>query len=113
MAWDPNKKGNYANLTKTASEHGGVDNFINDIHNEGYHEGWERGLFEGAGVATVAITIVIGACKGIKYLVQRYKTKKQTAAEHSKSAQNALRQMCNDEDSDPYDNHDISENDDK
>lgn len=36
MAWDANEKGNYAYLTKTASEHGGVDNFIDDIHNEGY-----------------------------------------------------------------------------
>ena len=32
MVWDANEKGNYAYLTKTASEHGGVDNFIDDIH---------------------------------------------------------------------------------
>ena len=38
MAWDANEKGNYAYLTKTASEHGGVDNFIDDIHNGGYQE---------------------------------------------------------------------------
>lgn len=28
MAWDANEKGNYAYLTKTASEHGGVDNSL-------------------------------------------------------------------------------------
>lgn len=55
MAWDANEKGNYAYLTKTASEHGGVDNFIDDIHDEGYQEGHEHGMIEGAGVATVVI----------------------------------------------------------
>lgn len=44
MAWNVNEKGNPAWLTKQASEHGGVDNFIDDIHNEGYQQGHERGM---------------------------------------------------------------------
>ena len=113
MAWDANEKGNYANLTKTASEHGGVDNFITDIHNEGYQEGHERGLLEGAGGATVVIAAVIGAYKGVKYLVQKHKAKKQEVKERSESAQNALRQICDDDDNYPYDDDDVSENNDE
>lgn len=55
MAWDANVKGNPAWLTKTASEHGGVDNFINNIHNEGYQEGHEQGMIDGAGITVAAI----------------------------------------------------------
>lgn len=112
MAWDANEKGNYANLTKTASEHGGVDNFIADIHDEGYQEGHERGLLEGAGGATVVIAAVVGAYKGIKYLVQKHKAKKQMVMERSESAQNALRQMCDDDNSYLYDDDVVSENND-
>ena len=102
MAWDANEKGNYAYLTKTASEHGGVDNFIDDIHNEGYQEGHEHGMFEGAGAATVLIVAAIGAYKGIKYLVQKHKAKKQAVVERSEAAQEAIRQICNNSDSEPY-----------
>lgn len=31
MAWDPNEKGSWAWFTKEASEHGGVEPYINDI----------------------------------------------------------------------------------
>ena len=93
MVWDANEKGNYAYLTKTASEHGGVDNFIDDIHNEGYQEGHEHGMIEGAGVATIVITVAIGAYEGIKYLVQKHKAKKQAVVERSEAAQEALRQI--------------------
>ncbi|MBR5682414.1 MAG: hypothetical protein IKW96_03905 [Ruminococcus sp.] len=112
MAWDANEKGNPAWLTKQASEHGGVDNFIDDIHNEGYQEGHERGMIVGAGVATVVITVVIGAYEGIKYLVQKHKVKKQVVIERSDSAQNAIRQMCEDTDDKQYDDNDVSDLDD-
>lgn len=102
MAWDANEKGNYANLTKTASEHCGVDNFIDDIHNEGYQEGQEHGMIEGAGAATVVIAAAIGTYEGVKYLVQKHKAKKQAVVERSEAAQEDLRQICNDSDSDPY-----------
>ena len=113
MVWDANEKGNYAYLTKTASEHGGVDNFIDDIHNEGYQEGHEHGMIEGAGVATIVITVAIGAYEGIKYLVQRHKAKKQAVVKRSEAAQEALRQICKDSDSEPYDESEKSEIDDE
>ncbi|WP_295094489.1 hypothetical protein [Ruminococcus sp.] len=113
MAWDANEKGNYANLTKTASEHGGVDQFIDDIHNEGYQEGHERGMIDGAGIATVVITAVIGAYEGIKYLVQKHKAKKQAVKERSDSAQSVIRQMCEDADDKQYDDNDVSDLDDE
>lgn len=31
MAWNPNEKGSWAWLTKEASEHGGVEPYVNDI----------------------------------------------------------------------------------
>lgn len=93
MAWDPNVKGNPAWLTKQASEHGGVDNFIDDIHNEGYQEGHGRGMIDGAGVTTVAITFAFGAYEGIKYLVKKHKAKKQSVRERAKSSEAALREM--------------------
>lgn len=46
MAWDANEKGNYANLTKQAKEHG---------------------VIIGAGVVTVAITAAIGAYASPKF----------------------------------------------
>ena len=105
MAWNPNEEGNYAWLTKTASEHGGVDGFIDDIHEEGYQEGKENGIFIGASLATAAIGVLFGAYKGIKALVQKHKNKKQTINEKSESSKNALRQMydtANDEDDYDY-----------
>ena len=68
--WDANEKGNYANLTKTASEHGGVDNFIADIHDEGYQKGHERGLLEEAGGATV---VKVNQIKPDKFKEWNYK----------------------------------------
>ena len=109
MAWDANEKGNYAYLTKTASEHGGVDNFIDDIYDEGYQEGHEHGMIEGAGVATVVIAAAIGVCEGIKYLVQKHKAKTQTVKERSEAAQEAIRQICNDYDSEQYDESEKTE----
>lgn len=109
MAWDANEKGNYAYLTKAASEHGGVDNFIDDIHNEGYQEGHEHGMIEGAGAAAGVIVAVIGVCGGIKHLVQKHKSKKQAVVERSEAAQEALRQICSDSDGEPYDESEKTE----
>ncbi len=111
MAWDANEKGNYAYLTKTANEHGGVDNFIDDIHNEGYQEGREHGMIEGAGATTVVIAAAIGAYEVIRYLVQKHKAKKQAIVERSEAAQEAIRQICNDSHSDSYDESEESETD--
>ena len=109
MAWDANEKGNYAYLTKTASEHGGVDNFIDDIHNEGYQEGHEHGMIEGAGAATVVIAAAIGAYEGIKHLVQKRKAKKQAVVERAEAAQEALRQICSDSNGELYDENEKTE----
>ena len=96
MAWDPNEKGNPAWLTKQASKHGGVDNFIDDIHNEGYQEGHDKGVIEGAELATILIGVVFATCKGIKHIVQKRKENKKAIQQQSQSAKNALRQMCED-----------------
>lgn len=103
MAWNASEEGNPAWLTKQASEHGGVNNFINNIHNEGYREGHERGMFDGAGFIAAVAVASLGAYKGIKYLIQKRKAKKQAVEERSEAAQEAIRQICNDYDSEQYD----------
>ncbi len=113
MAWDANEKGNYAYLTKTANEHGGVDNFIDDIHNEGYQEGREHGMIEGAGATTVVIAAAIGAYEVIRYLVQKHKAKKQAIVERSEAAQEAIRQICSDSNGELYDESEKTEIDDE
>ncbi len=107
MAWDANEKGNHAWLAKTASEHGGVNNFIDDIRSEGYQEGHEHGMVKGAGVATVVITFAIGAYKGIKYLIQKHKSKKQVIKERSESSEAAIKQICDESDDVPDDECDL------
>lgn len=94
MAWDANVKGNPAWLTKTASEHGGVDNFIDDIHNEGYQEGHEQGMIDGVGITVAAIAALYGAYEGIKYFVQKHKKKRQEIQEHAEVSESAIRQIC-------------------
>ncbi len=110
MAWNANEKGNYANLTKQAKEHGGVDKFIDDIHNEGYQEGHERGLLEGVGITTVVITVVaLGTYKFIEPFIKRNKAKKQAVAERSKAAQEAIRKICEEADCELHDDMDSLE----
>ena len=94
MAWDANIKGNPAWLTKTASEHGGVDNFIDDIHNKGYQEGHEQGMIDGAGITVAAIAALYGAYEGIKYFVQKHKKKRQAIKECAEVSESAIRQIC-------------------
>lgn len=113
MAWNADEEGNYANLTKQAKEHGGVDKFIDDIHNEGYQKGHEHGMIEGAGAATVVIAAAIGAYEGIKYLVRKHRAKKQAVVERSEAAQKAIRQICSYPDSEPYDESEKTEIDDE
>ena len=97
MAWNANEKGNPAWLTKTASEHGGVDQFIDDIKNEGFQDGHEKGMVYGSAVTLAVVVLGIGAYEGIKHLIQKHKAKKQMIKEHSEDAEAKIRQICNDE----------------
>lgn len=103
MAWDSNEKGNYAWFTKQASEHGGVNSFIDDIYNEGYQEGHESGIVKGIGVATIGMVAGIVAWQGITYLVKKVKTKKKAVQQKSESAKAELRQICKDSANDTVD----------
>lgn len=94
MAWDPNEEGNPAWLTKQASVHGGVNNFIDDIHNEGYQEGHEDGVIECAEVATIIICIGFAAYHGIKHFVQKHQSRKKSIQEQAESSKAALKQLC-------------------
>lgn len=64
---------------------------------------------DGAGVATVVITVAIGAYEGIKYLIQKHKAKKQAVMERSETAQRDIRQMCGNADNKLYDDNDVSD----
>ena len=46
MAWNPNDEYSYAWFTKVASEHGGVEPYINDIEENARAEGFEEGREE-------------------------------------------------------------------
>ena len=98
MAWDANLKGNPAWLTKTASEHGGVDNFIDDIHNEGYQDGHEQGVIDGVGITVAAIAALYGAYIGINYLVQKHKKKRQAIKERAEISESAIIHICDEAD---------------
>ncbi len=94
MAWDPNEKGTYANLTKTAFEHGGPDQYIDDIYNGGYQDGHDKGVLDGV-VVTVLTTIGTAAVGWVtKHLVDKHNAKKQELKEKSVAAEEAIRQIC-------------------
>ena len=112
MAWDPNVKGNPAWLTKQASEHGGVDNFIDDIRNEGYQEGNEHGMIVGAGVTAVVIALAYGASEGTKYLVEKRKAKRHVIKVRAESSEAALRVMYHETESCINDEDDLDTNSD-
>ena len=42
MAWNPNEPGNYAWLTKQASEHGGVNPYLSDIVDNARYNTYRR-----------------------------------------------------------------------
>lgn len=106
MAWDPNKKGTYANFTKTAAEYGGPDEYIEYIENAGYQKGRDRGLIEGAGAATALISVVLG----IKRLVQKRKAKKQAIIQRGEKAKIAIQEMCEEKSAENDTDENLSEN---
>lgn len=62
MAWDPNEKGSWAWITKEASEHGGVESFINDIEKNARAEAHD---------ADMKLLLLIGSlCIGLGILVK-------------------------------------------
>lgn len=63
MAWDPNEKGNYAWLAKEARNHGGVENYINDIEENAKAEAHEEDmkLLVSIIVFTLGLGTAIGA----------------------------------------------------
>lgn len=77
-----------------------MDNFIDDIHNEGYQEGHEQGMIDGAGITVAAIAAIYGAYKGIKYFVQKHKKKRQEIQERAEVSESAIRQICDEADED-------------
>jgi len=93
MAWDPNKKGNPAWLVTQASKHGGVDQFIDDIRKAGYQKGHEQGFAEGAGAATLVLSCLYGAYRGVCWLVQKHADKKQAIQEKAMESEQALREI--------------------
>ncbi len=72
----------------------------------------ERGMVDGAGLATAVITIAFGAYKGIKYLVGKHKAKKQMVKERAESSEEALREMYTETESCNYDEDDFDVNSD-
>lgn len=93
MAWNANEPGNPAWLTKTASEHGGVDQFIDDIRSEGYQEGHDQGVVDGASGATFLIGLGIAGYMGVKHLIEKHKAKKQAIREQAEASEAALRKL--------------------
>lgn len=94
MAWDPDEKGTYANLTKIAYEHGGPNQYIDDIYNDGYQDGHDKGVLEGV-VVTVLTTMGVAAAGWVaKYFVDKHNAKKQEIKEKSEAAEEAIRQIC-------------------
>ena len=111
MAWNPDEKGTYANLTKTAYEHGGPDQYIDDIYNDGYQDGHDKGVLEGV-VVTVLTTIGVAAAGWFtKYLLDKHNAKKHEIKEKSEAAEIAIRQIC--EEAPDYTHSDASRIDDE
>ncbi len=92
--WNPDEMGNHAWLSKQASLHGGVDKFIKDIHFDGFVEGQRRGRLEGVGVASGIIFISYGTYRGIKFIYQKQKAKKQLIKKRAEESKIALQQIC-------------------
>lgn len=100
MAWNPNEEGNPAWLTKQASEHGGVENYINNIYEEGYQEGHQDGESKGflEGIITMAIADGIGGIATFgKRKWDEHKSKKQQVHEKAEKTKIEIQNICNEE----------------
>lgn len=79
MAWDPNEENSWAWFTKQASEHGGVEQYINDIENNGIEIGRQEMHKEDSRrlPLVVSVSMVLGALllAGGKKLFDNYKQK--------------------------------------
>lgn len=85
MAWNPNEKGNYAWLSKTASEKGGVEQFVKSKYLEGCAVGLIIGL----------IPFIVKCV--IDHLNKRAE-KKQVDMEHPQESGTVSQYMCEDDD---------------
>lgn len=94
MAWNPEEKGTYAWLSQQAKEHGGVDNFIDDIHNDGYNEGHDKGVVQGAVGATGAVAAILLIVAGVKKIIEKYIKKKKEIHQQAEISKEAIREIC-------------------
>lgn len=96
MAWDPEKKGSYAWMSQEASRHGGVEEYINDIHKEGYQEGYDKGVVDGVIIFTV-VTTILGGVKFAVDKINKRRKKKYEIIEQSKKAKSEIRNIFREE----------------
>ena len=96
MAWDPNEPGNPAWMSKQASEHGGVENYLKNIEDNAKAEQKEKdmeiikwviggALFVGAG-CYAAGNKIYRCCINIKNRKKLEREERQQKAEESKEA---------------------------
>lgn len=76
MKWDPNEMFSWAWFTKTAKEHGGVEEYINDIEENSYAEGYDDGASSVVALIPVVAAASAGVGAGVKWLYDKYKTRK-------------------------------------
>ena len=111
MAWNANEPGNPAWLTKTASEHGGVDQFIDDIRSEGYQDGHDQGVVDGASGVAILIGGLLAIGAGVKHLIDRHKAKKQAIKEQAEASEAALRKIYEEAENDVLDDLGVPDTD--
>ncbi len=68
MAWNPEQVNSYAWVTKTASEHGGVESYLNDIKREAFEQGRQKGIKE----TVTTIIATVGSIFILKLLKEIY-----------------------------------------
>ena len=101
MAWNPNEPGNYAWLTKQASEHGGVNPYLSDIVDNARYETHQEDLKMFTCIAPMLVGVgILGKTAYDKIrqtIINRKEEKRQKAEEAEKQIRKAIYKANNHE----------------
>lgn len=92
MAWDPNDKKSYAGHSKEVSEHGGVEQYNNDIYEEGCRDTRRTDAIVGGMLGIISVAGLIG-----QHIYFKHKLKVQQKNEIRRKADRAQDSLLNDD----------------
>lgn len=91
MAWNPNEKGNYAWLTKQASEHGGANQFIASIEENAATQQRDKDMKLLCAVVTLTATVATAGTSAYYKIKQKLDERRKVKEREAEEAKEIIR----------------------